>query len=118
MRSSTIAKHRAFGPDSDFACLLGAEIRRRRIELGLSQVQLADPLSKSFVSLIEHGRVVPSLPSLGLIADRLQTSPAVLLLAVNRCWTGEYTDAHATSHPLPRRRGSSTRPPNRGGHPV
>lgn len=117
MRSSTIAKHRAFGPDSEFACLLGAEIRRRRVALGLSQVKLADPLSKAFVSLIEHGRVVPSLPSLGLIADRLQTSPAVLLLAVNRGWTEEYTDAYATSHTLPRRSGSSTRPPYRGGDP-
>ena len=117
MRSSTIAKHRAFGPDSEFACLLGAEIRRRRVELGLSQIQLANPLSKAFVSLIEHGRVVPSLPSLGLIADRLETSPAVLLLAVNRGWTEEYTDTHATSHTLPRRRGSSTRPPYRGGDP-
>ena len=117
MRSSTIAKHQAFGPDSDFARCLGAEIRRRRVALGLSQVQLADPLSKAFVSLIEHGRVVPSLPSLGLIADRLQTSPALLLLSVNRGWTEEYTDAHAESHTLPRRRGSSTRPSDRGGDP-
>jgi len=117
MRSSTIAKHQAFGPDSEFARGLGAEIRRRRVALGMSQVQLADPLSKAFVSLIEHGRVVPSLPSLGLIADRLQTSPAVLLHSVNRGWTEEYTDAHAESHTLPRRRGSSTRPSDRGGDP-
>ena len=117
MRSSTIAKHQAFGPDSEFARRLGAEIRRRRVALGLSQVQLADPLSKAFVSLIEHGRVVPSLPSLGLIADRLQTSPAVLLHSVNRGWTGEYTDAHAKSHSLPRRRRSSTGPSDRGGDP-
>ncbi len=117
MRSSTIAKHQAFGPDTEFARMLGAEIRRRRTALGMSQVQLADPLSKAFVSLIEHGRVVPSLPSLGLIADRLQTSPALLLLSVNRGWTVEYTDAHAESHSLPRHRGSSTRPSDRSGDP-
>ncbi len=117
MRSSTIAKHRAFGPDSEFARRLGAEIHRRRIALGLSQRQLAEPMSRAFVSLVEHGRVVPSLPSLALIADRLQTSPAALLLAVNPDWTIGYTEPHATTYPLPRRRGSTPRPPNRGRDP-
>jgi transcriptional regulator with XRE-family HTH domain len=117
MRTSTIAKHRAYGPDSDFARLLGAEIHRRRLALGLSQLELAGPLSKAFVSLIEHGRVVPSLPSLVLIARRLETSPGALLLGVNPGWTEEYTDPHATSDTLPRRRGPAARPPDRDRHP-
>jgi transcriptional regulator with XRE-family HTH domain len=117
MRTSTIAKHRDFGPDSDFARSLGAEIHRRRVALGLSQLELAGPLSKAFVSLIEHGRVVPSLPSLALISQRLRTSPGLLLLSVNPGWTEEYTDAHATSDPLPRRRGSTIGPSDRERHP-
>ena len=117
MRTSTIAKHGAFGPDTELARTLGAEIRRRRVALGLSQLQLAGPLSKAFVSLIEHGRVVPSLPSLVLLAHRLNTTPAALLLAVNLGWTEEYTDAHATSNTLPRRRGSTTGSPDRRGDP-
>jgi transcriptional regulator with XRE-family HTH domain len=117
MRKSTIAKHQAFGPDSELARLLGAEIRRRRVALGMSQHQLAGPLSRAFVSLIEHGRVVPSLPSLVLLAHRLRTSPAALMIAVNLGWTEEYTDAHATSNTLPRRRGSTIGSPDRSRDP-
>ena len=117
MRKSTIAKHCAFGADSEFACRLGTEIRRRRVALGLSQLELAGPLSKAFVSRIEHGRAVPSLPSLNLLADRLHTSAGVLLIAVNPGWTEEYTVAHATLDTLPRRRGSTTRTPDRRSDP-
>ncbi len=117
MRKSTIAKHYAFGAESEFACRLGTEIRRRRVALGLSQLELAGPLSKAFVSRIELGRAIPSLPSLGLIADRLRTSPGVLLLAVNPGWTEEYTVAHATIDSLPRRRGSTLSTPDRRSDP-
>ena len=82
MRASTIAKHHAAGRDTVFAHLLGAEIKRLRIERGLSQGALGEPLSRAFVSLVEHGRLTPSLPSLLIIASRLGTSAAGILASV------------------------------------
>ena len=82
MRESTISKHRSSGDGSAFALALGAEIRRRRLELGLSKQHLGDPLTRSFVSLVEHGRLTPSLPSLRIIASTLGTSAAGILASV------------------------------------
>ena len=82
MRESTISKHRNSGDRSPFALALGAEIRRRRLELGLSQQHLGGPLTRSFVSLVEHGRLTPSLPSLRIIASTLGTSAAGILASV------------------------------------
>ena len=82
MRESTICKHHRGGGGSPFARILGAEIRRRRLEQGLSQEHLGDPLSRSFVSLVEHGRLTPSLPSLRIIAATLGTSAAGILASV------------------------------------
>jgi transcriptional regulator with XRE-family HTH domain len=39
-------------------------------------------LSRSFVSLVEHGRLTPSLPSLVMMAARLGTSAAGILASV------------------------------------
>jgi transcriptional regulator with XRE-family HTH domain len=82
MRTSTIAKHRVSGTGTPFTLLLGAEIRRRRLERGLSQHDLGQPLSRSFVSLVEHGQLTPSLPSLRLLATRLGTTAAGILAPV------------------------------------
>jgi|SRR5690606_28351611 len=52
---------------------LGARIRARRRELGLTQAELAHgKCSKSFISQIEQGLVWPSLPLMIHIAQRLQ----------------------------------------------
>lgn len=61
---------------------LGREIRRLRRERGLSQAQLALPLTRAYVSAVERGRVVPSLASLLLMAHRLGVPAAQLLAAV------------------------------------
>lgn len=51
---------------------LGARIRARRRELGLTQAELAHgKCSKSFISQIEQGLVWPSLPVMIHIAQRL-----------------------------------------------
>ena len=68
--------------DPLFRRRLGHELRRRRIELGLTQARLGDPMSKAFVSAVEHGRAVPSLPALRLMASRLDTTIGAFLLAV------------------------------------
>ena len=50
---------------------LGLELRRRRTAQGLTQAALGQPLTKAFVSSVEHGRSVPSLPALRLMTGRL-----------------------------------------------
>lgn len=82
MRVSTIAKHSDAGSGTVFARILGREIRRRRIELGLSQASVGRPLSRAYISSVEAGRLTPSLPSLLLIARRLNSSAAAILSVV------------------------------------
>lgn len=88
MGKSSIAKQLGRGPSSATAVELGERIRRRRIEVGLTQSALGAPLSKGFVSAVEHGRALPSLGALCLFADRLEVSLGVLLQGVNRSATG------------------------------
>jgi len=106
MRKSTIAKHAVIGQEASFAERLGKEIRRRRTASGLTQAQLGDPLSKSFVSAVEHGRIVPSLGALFLLAGRLGIGPAAMLAVVDAQLPAVYSPAHADYSP-PRRGGRS-----------
>jgi transcriptional regulator with XRE-family HTH domain len=82
MRLSTIAKQQIAGGGSAFSRELGREIKRRRIALGLSQSTVGRPLSRAFVSSVESGRLTPSLPSLLMIARRLNSSGADILASV------------------------------------
>jgi|GEM_PF-864057 len=60
---------------------LGNRIRRVRRVRGLTQTDVAEPnLTKSFISLLESGRTYPSVATLIALANRLQTSLALLLL--------------------------------------
>jgi|GEM_PF-1037764 len=62
-------------------CALGARICRKRQELGLRQMDMAQSLnlSLSFYGHIERGTRVPSLPTLTLIANRLHVGCDELL---------------------------------------
>lgn len=82
MSLSSIGKHSNSGDSSSFALALGRVIRRRRLALGLSQANAAMPLSRAFLSLVEHGRLTPSLPSLLILARRLDTSASDILRSV------------------------------------
>ena len=82
MRKSTITKHSDGGAGSAFARALGWEIRRRREASGMSQTAAAAPLGRAFLSQVEQGRVVPSLPSLLIVARRLDTSAGEILRSV------------------------------------
>jgi transcriptional regulator with XRE-family HTH domain len=82
VRISIIAKHRQAGRNTQFARLLGSEIKRRRVELRLSQAEVGWPLSRAFLSSVESGRMAPSLPSLVMIAKRLNSSAAAILASV------------------------------------
>lgn len=60
---------------------LGSRIRQVRRVRGLTQTDVAKPnLTKSFISLLESGRTYPSVGTLVALANRLQTSLALLLL--------------------------------------
>jgi tetratricopeptide (TPR) repeat protein len=60
---------------------LGSRIRQVRRIRGLTQTDVAKPnLTKSFISLLESGRTYPSVGTLVALANRLQTSLALLLL--------------------------------------
>jgi transcriptional regulator with XRE-family HTH domain len=87
---STITKHRAEAP-----VRLGSEIRCRRRALGMTQTQLGWPLTRAFVSAVEHGRCLPSLAALALFAERLETSPAKLLDPVKHELAALYTSGDA-----------------------
>ncbi len=75
---SSISKHQ-WAAESPFARSLGAEIRRLREERGLTQTQMGTPLTRAYVSLVEGGHALPSLPALLLIATRLGVDPGALL---------------------------------------
>ena len=57
--------------DPAWRVALGLELRDRRRGSGLTQGALGAPLTKGFVSAVEHGRTIPSLPALRLMTDRL-----------------------------------------------
>jgi transcriptional regulator with XRE-family HTH domain len=65
---------------------LGSRIRELRIRAGLTQAELGAPMTRSFVSAIEHGRAVPSLPALMLMSSRLNVPIGELLKELE--WTG------------------------------
>jgi transcriptional regulator with XRE-family HTH domain len=62
------------------APLIGERIRRRRQQLGLSQAEVGYPYySKSFISQVENGKLMPSLRALARIAERLQLPVSALV---------------------------------------
>jgi hypothetical protein len=63
---------------------IGHELRRRRIALEMSQGSLGHPLTRSYVSAVELGHTVPSLPALRLMATRLGLSLSEFFAAVER----------------------------------
>jgi hypothetical protein len=63
---------------------LGLELRERRRGSGLTQEALGAPLTKGFVSAVEHGRTVPSLPALRLMTGRLGVPLGEFLRSVDR----------------------------------
>lgn len=58
------------------AAEIGRRIRKRRLELGMTQGQVAsDRFSKAYISILEIGRTLPSMTSLNYIAERLGVTP-------------------------------------------
>lgn len=65
--------------------LLGAEIRRRRLELEISQEQLASlcDLHRTYVGSVERGERNISLYNIISIANALKCKPSALLKCVD-----------------------------------
>jgi transcriptional regulator with XRE-family HTH domain len=104
MRMSTISKQ-SRAAQHRLADAVGLELRERRLALGLSQAGLGAPLTRAFVSSVERGRIVPSLPALLLMTQRLGADLGEFFGAVNNHMTLLYTAPHdRTQDPSPRRR--------------
>jgi transcriptional regulator with XRE-family HTH domain len=99
---STISKQ-SNGGGSAFARALGDEVRRRRLRLGLTQTIVGEPLTRAFLSSVEAGRAIPSIPSLVMIARRLNTTAAAILESVDRQLEGETHSGSDDQAALPRR---------------
>lgn len=93
MRLSRIYQHHSRHDDAH-AAILGARIRERRVRAGLTQTELGAPMTRSFISAVEHGRAVPSLPALTLIAARLGVSAGELLDQLEWTWQNTYSGGH------------------------
>ncbi len=70
MQNSSIYRAR-WGAGSIFALAVGHQLRAARRARGLTQAGLGRPLSGAFVSAVERGEIVPSLPSLAFLVSRL-----------------------------------------------
>ena len=104
MRLSSIYRHTS-GDDEPDAAILGSRIRDLRIRAGLTQAELGLPMTRSFISAIEHGRALPSLPALLLISGRLGVPVGELLEQLEWTWPDTYTEVHAGNNPTPPRDG-------------
>lgn len=94
VRRSTITKRHVWRPHSYPAAALGAELRRLRLERGLSQRELGGPLSGAFVSAVERGTTVPSLPALAIMAGRLRVPLSAIFAAINNGLDSVYNGLH------------------------
>ncbi len=106
MRLSSIYQHLS-RQDVSSAATLGSRIRELRTRAQLTQAELGSPMTRSFVSAIEHGRAIPSLPALLLISSRLGVPVGELLKELEWTWRDTYTDVHDEDnpnghHPTPR----------------
>lgn len=101
MGLSSLTKHRPDGSSPDLAVELGHRIRVAREALGMSQAELGRPLTRAYVSQVESGRTLPSLPALLHLAERLGVAPGLLLQSRQAGQRG-YTRADGSSHPLGR----------------
>jgi transcriptional regulator with XRE-family HTH domain len=73
---------------------LGLELRRLRLAANLSQDQASGPLTRAYLSQVEHGQTMPSLAALIVLAEQLGTSADEILRGVNGALNSEYSRPH------------------------
>ena len=83
--------------DQDPALLraFAAELKARRLALGLSQDKFAlmAEIHRTFVAKVERAVAMPSLSSVYRIAEGLEVDPAVLITAVSKRYWKELRSA-------------------------
>jgi transcriptional regulator with XRE-family HTH domain len=105
VRVSSIAKQSHAGRGSSLNRAIGRELRRRRVAAGLTQEALGRPLTRAFVSAVEHGHAMPSIPALLLLTDRLETPLEDFFRGVKEEMTAVYSSPHGNGEdPTSRRR--------------
>lgn len=80
---------------------VGSRIRAVRQLRGMTQADVGHPYSRAYVSLVERGRTLPSLPALLHIAARLEVDPCSLLPS-RANGPNDYTARHDHEHALHR----------------
>jgi transcriptional regulator with XRE-family HTH domain len=89
MAKSSISKHPNPGPrlsaslDPAIRDAMGGTLRRHRLARSMTQGTLGHPLTRAYVSSVEAGRTVPSLPALRLMVLRLDMSLAEFFAEVD-----------------------------------
>lgn len=73
---------------------LGAELRRRRVAARLTQGDASGPMTRAYLSQVEAGRTLPSLPALIVLAERLGTTADEVLRSVKSALNSEYAARH------------------------
>lgn len=105
MAKSSIPKHLPDRGRVALAEAIGAELRQRRRGSGLTQRELGAPFTRAFVSAVELGYAIPSVPALVALTDRLGIGLDDFFAGVNVRWTRVYNPAHGLHrHPPSRRR--------------
>ena len=94
MRLSTISKRSHVAGRPGLAEAIGRELRRLRRERGLSQSAAGAPFTRSYVSSVERGHTLPSLPALLVLTESLGTTLEQFFRGVNTQMTVLYTQAH------------------------
>ena len=95
--STILRQHR----DQPLAAAIGRELRRRRVDAGLSQGALATPFTRAFVSAVERGRAVPSIPALAVLLGHLEVGFDEFFQGVQCHMTVRYTPAHGDREEAP-----------------
>lgn len=100
MPLSTVPIHQK-ASGTPLAIELGRRIRAERQARGMSQAELGRPFTRAYVSQLESGQTLPSLPALLHIAEQLGVDPC-LLLPSRDDGPRRYTPTHGTEDPLHR----------------
>ena len=104
MQKSNIHKHWSPRRRGALAEAIGAELRHRRRDRGLTQGELGAPFTRAFVSAVELGYAIPSVPALVTLTERLGIGVDEFFSGVNRRWTDVYNSGHEDHDPPSRRR--------------
>lgn len=104
MGKSSIPKHPRPDERTALAEAIGAELRRLRRSRGLTQRQLGGRFTAAFVSAVELGYAMPSVPALLTLTDRLGVGLDQFFRGVNQRWTQVYNPDHECHDPSSRPR--------------